>query len=78
MGEFWEIFIDTPIDICEARDPKGLYKKARAGIIKSFTGIDSVYEKPKNAEIVIDGSRYTAEEGSNVLIKKVKIHMRVS
>ena len=46
-GEFWEIFIDTPIDICEARDPKGLYKKARAGIIKSFTGIDQFMKNQK-------------------------------
>lgn len=50
-GEFYEIFVDTPLEICEARDPKGLYKKARAGTLKNFTGIDSDYEAPKNPEI---------------------------
>ncbi|WEM42052.1 adenylyl-sulfate kinase [Photobacterium sp. DA100] len=50
-GEFLEVFVDTPLDECERRDPKGLYKKARAGEIKQFTGIDSEYEQPLNAEI---------------------------
>lgn len=50
-GEFIEIFVDTPLDICEARDPKGLYKKARSGDIPHFTGIDSPYEAPTNPEI---------------------------
>lgn len=50
-GEFIEVFIDTPIDVCEQRDPKGLYKKARAGEIKDFTGIDSDYDVPANPEI---------------------------
>ena len=52
-GQFIEIFIDTPLDECERRDPKGLYKKARAGEIKNFTGIDSPYEKPINPDLVI-------------------------
>ena len=46
-GEFIEVYIDTPIEVCEARDSKGLYKKARAGKLKNFTGIDSDYEKPE-------------------------------
>jgi adenylylsulfate kinase len=50
-GEFIEVFIDTPIDICEQRDPKGLYKKARAGEIKDFTGIDSTYDIPTSPTI---------------------------
>ncbi|TLU64870.1 adenylyl-sulfate kinase [Thalassotalea litorea] len=50
-GEFIEVFIDTPIDVCEQRDPKGLYKKARAGEIKDFTGIDSDYDVPSAPEI---------------------------
>jgi adenylylsulfate kinase len=50
-GEFIEVFIDTPISICEQRDPKGLYKKARAGEIKDFTGIDSSYDIPTSADI---------------------------
>ncbi len=54
-GEFVEIFVNTPLDICEQRDPKGLYKKARSGELKNFTGIDSAYEAPENPEIVVDG-----------------------
>ncbi|MCL1049570.1 adenylyl-sulfate kinase [Shewanella abyssi] len=52
-GEFIEVFIDTPLEVCESRDPKGLYKKARAGEIKNFTGIDSSYELPVNPEIQV-------------------------
>ena len=55
--DFVEVFVDTPIEICESRDPKGLYKKARAGEIKGFTGIDAPYEAPKNSEIHLDGSQ---------------------
>ena len=53
-GEFIEVYMDTPLKVCEARDPKGLYKKARAGEIKNFTGIDSEYEIPSNPHITID------------------------
>ncbi len=53
-GEFWEVFVQTPLAICEQRDPKGLYQKARAGKIQNFTGIDSPYEAPENPELVID------------------------
>ena len=60
-GEFLEIHVDTPIDICEQRDPKGLYKKARAGQLKNFTGIDSPYEPPKRAEVRLDGGSLTPE-----------------
>ena len=52
-GEFVEVFVDTPLEICEQRDVKGLYKKARAGEIKNFTGIDSPFERPLNPEIRI-------------------------
>ena len=51
--EFIEVFLDTPLNICEKRDPKGLYKKARSGELKDFTGIDSPYEKATNAEIIL-------------------------
>lgn len=61
-GEFIEVFIDTPIAICEQRDPKGLYKKARAGEIKDFTGIDSTYEAPENPAIHIDTSDKSIEQ----------------
>ncbi|MEM6664488.1 MAG: sulfate adenylyltransferase subunit CysN [Pseudomonadota bacterium] len=61
-SEFVEVFMDTPLDVCEARDPKGLYKKARAGELKNFTGIDSDYEAPEAAEIILPGGDATAEE----------------
>lgn len=54
---FIEVFVDTPLAVCEARDPKGLYQKARAGELKNFTGIDSVYEAPLQPEIRLDGEQ---------------------
>ena len=60
-GEFMEIFVDTPLEVAEKRDPKGLYKKARAGIIKNFTGIDSPYEPPEHAELKLDASDSSPE-----------------
>ncbi|WP_147199557.1 adenylyl-sulfate kinase [Pantoea sp. MBD-2R] len=56
-GRFIEVFVDTPLAICEARDPKGLYKKARAGELRNFTGIDAVYEAPEQPEIRLDGEQ---------------------
>ncbi len=61
-GEFIEIFIDTPLEICEARGPKGLYKKAHAGQLKNFTGIDSAYEIPENTEIIVSSEKNNAED----------------
>lgn len=55
-GEFLEVFVDTPLEVCEARDPKGLYSKARAGELANFTGIDSDYEAPQAADIVVKGA----------------------
>ncbi len=60
-GDFVEVFVDAPIEVCEKRDPKGLYKKARAGEIKGFTGIDDPYEAPVKAELVLDASTKSAE-----------------
>lgn len=60
-GDFMEVFVDTPIDVCEQRDPKGLYKKARAGQIKDFTGIDDRYEAPLNPELRLDGGNKDAD-----------------
>ena len=60
-GDFVEIFVDAPINVCEARDPKGLYKKARAGELKGFTGIDDPYEAPLKPELVLDAGTKTAE-----------------
>ena len=66
VGEdsFFEIFCDTPLSVCEQRDPKGLYKKARAGEIKGFTGIDDPYEPPENPEMVIDSSKVSPQEAA--------------
>jgi adenylylsulfate kinase len=60
-GDFIEIFVDAPIEVCEARDPKGLYKKARAGELKGFTGIDDPYEAPLKPELVLDAGTKTAQ-----------------
>lgn len=59
---FFEVFIDTPIEVCEQRDVKGLYRKARAGLIKGFTGIDSVYEKPESPDLVLKSAEWTVAE----------------
>ena len=61
-GEFIEVFVDTPIEVCESRDPKGLYKKARAGEIKGFTGIDDPYEDPQSPELVLSAVDKTPDE----------------
>jgi bifunctional enzyme CysN/CysC len=71
-GEFLEVFIDTPLEECERRDVKGLYKKARAGEIKNFTGIDSPYERPDDAELIIDGAKETAEEAALVIVRELE------
>ncbi len=60
-GDFVEIFVDAPIEVCEARDPKGLYKKARAGELKGFTGIGDPYESPLKPELVLDAAAKSAE-----------------
>jgi adenylylsulfate kinase len=60
-GDFIEVFVDTPIEICEQRDPKGLYKKARAGEIKGFTGIDDPYEAPVNPELTLMAGEKTPD-----------------
>ncbi len=67
-GEFFEVFIDTPLAVAEERDVKGLYKKARAGNLKNFTGIDSPYEAPANPEIRIDTTTTTPEEAARLIV----------
>jgi len=64
-GEFIEVFVDTPIELCMERDPKGLYEKARAGQIKNFTGVDSPYEAPEAAEITLHTAERSAEDLAN-------------
>jgi adenylylsulfate kinase len=71
-GEFIEVFVDTPIDVCESRDPKGLYRKARAGEIKGFTGIDDPYEAPESPELVLSA----AEKTPDVLADEVMAYLR--
>jgi bifunctional enzyme CysN/CysC len=68
-GEFLEIFIDTPLSVAEGRDVKGLYKKARAGQLKNFTGIDSPYEAPVNSEVRIDTTQMTLEQAADLIVE---------
>ncbi len=67
-GEYLEIFVDTPFAVCEERDPKGLYLKARQGLIPNFTGIDSPYEPPKNPELRLDTTVQSAGECADSII----------
>jgi len=67
-GEFIEIFVDTPIEDCIARDPKGLYKKAIAGEIKNFTGISDPYEAPEKPELVLDSNTKSIEQLADEVI----------
>lgn len=68
--QFIEVFVDTPLEVCEQRDVKGLYKKARAGEVQDFTGIDSPYEKPLNPEIRIQhNSKQSLEESAEIIIR---------
>ncbi|MBN2683859.1 MAG: adenylyl-sulfate kinase [Pontiellaceae bacterium] len=69
---FLEIFINTPIEICEQRDPKGLYKKARAGEIQQFTGISDPYEAPENAELTIETENLAPEAAASLIISELK------
>jgi len=68
-GEFIEVFVDTPLEVCEQRDPKGLYKKARAGEIKGFTGIDDPYEAPLSPELVLKGAEKTPDALADEVIE---------
>lgn len=70
-GEFVEVFIDTPLQVAEERDVKGLYKKAREGQLKNFTGIDSPYEAPAAAEIRIDTTKVTPEEAAQAIVDRL-------
>ncbi len=71
-GTFIEVFVDTPLEICEERDPKGLYKKARAGIIPNFTGISDPYEEPLSPEIVLKAGEQTIEECAGQVLNYLK------
>lgn len=67
-GTFYEIYVSTPLAICETRDPKGLYRKARRGEIKGFTGIDDPFEQPENAELHIDTSKLAIEDSAQRIV----------
>lgn len=71
---FFEVFINTPLEICESRDPKGLYKKARAGEIKGFTGIDDPYEAPTNPEIDLKTDELSPDQAADQLIDALITH----
>jgi adenylylsulfate kinase len=71
-GEFIEVFVDTPMEVCESRDPKGLYKKARAGEIRGFTGIDDPYEVPLSPELVLSAAKKTPD----VLADEVIVYLQ--
>ena len=70
--EFFEIFVNTSLEECEKRDPKGLYKKARAGDLKNFTGIDSSYEEPENPDLILNTSSGNAEQLTDKIINFLK------
>ncbi|GAB3003619.1 adenylyl-sulfate kinase [Psychrosphaera aestuarii] len=73
VGQFIEIFVDTSLDVCEKRDPKGLYKKARSGSIKNFTGIDSPYDIPVSPEIHLNTAGQSVEQCVDLIIEQLKI-----
>ncbi len=73
-GEFFEIFVDAPLAVCEARDPKGLYKKARAGTLPNFTGIGSPYEPPQAPELRLPADRHSADALAERVVELLRRH----
>lgn len=73
-GEFVEVFVDTPLEVCEARDPKGLYRKARAGELRNFTGIESAYEAPEDPEIVLKAAEHKPDELAGMVMSWLVEH----
>jgi bifunctional enzyme CysN/CysC len=69
--DFTEVYVDTPLEVCEARDPKGLYARARRGEIKNFTGIDSPFEAPERADIVLHGAEFQPADLAEQLYSKL-------
>jgi bifunctional enzyme CysN/CysC len=76
-GEFHEVFVDTPLPVAEARDVKGLYKKARSGKLQNFTGIDSPYEPPEAPELRIDTTAMTAEQAAEQIVALLDVNKRI-
>jgi adenylylsulfate kinase len=77
-GDFIEVLVDAPLEVCESRDPKGLYKKARAGEIKGFTGIDDPYEAPEKPELLLDAASKDAETLSDEVIAYLRASGKIS
>jgi adenylylsulfate kinase len=72
VGDFIEVFVDAPLEVCEQRDPKGLYKKARAGELRNFTGVDDPYEAPEHPELVLESARSSPDD----LAEQVVVYLR--
>jgi adenylyl-sulfate kinase len=77
-AEFVEVFVDAPLEVCEARDTKSLYKKARAGQIKDFTGIDAPYEPPEGPEIVVHTDKQTVDESTAIILEELLPRLKPS
>jgi adenylylsulfate kinase-like enzyme len=71
-GRFIEVFVDTPLAVCEARDPKGLYAKARAGLLADFTGISAPYEPPSEPEVTLPCGRVSASEAVDLILRHLE------
>jgi sulfate adenylyltransferase len=71
-GGFFEIYVSTPIEVCEARDRKGLYAKARAGLVKAFTGVSDPYEVPEHPELAVDTSQLSVDEAVQRILLKLE------
>ncbi|WP_051173322.1 adenylyl-sulfate kinase [Thermodesulfobacterium hveragerdense] len=71
-GEFIEVFVDTPIEVCEKRDTKGLYKKARLGLIKNFTGVDDPYEAPDEPDVHLRTEKESIEECVDRVLRRIR------
>jgi len=72
IGRFVEVYVNTPLDVCEGRDVKGLYKKARSGQIKEMTGVDDPYEPPEHPEIVVDTLRLTPAQSADFILAELE------
>ena len=78
VGDFVEVFVDTPLEICEKRDPKGLYKKARSGELSGMTGIDDPYEPPERPELTLDGANRSPDELADQVITWLQSASQIS
>ena len=75
---FIEVFVDTPIEECERRDVKGLYAKARKGLIKDFTGVNAPYEAPENPDVEIDTTQVSVERAVEIILKKIEPKLKIN